>query len=62
MNYLIKIKLSKYKNNKHFHEYINKSFIAGRSIRSIISTRWIFKKYHSSICLIGQDKIDLIKN
>ena len=62
MNYLIKIKLSNYKNNKHFHEYINKSFIAGESIRSIISTRWIFKKYHSSICLIGnQDKIDLIK-
>lgn len=62
MNYLIKIKLSKHNNNKHFQEYTNKSFIAGESIRSIISTRWIFKKYHSSICLIGnQDKIDLIK-
>lgn len=61
INLLVRAKLSHH-NNSHYYDYINNSFIAGESIRSIISTRWIFKKYQSSICLIGnEDKINLIK-
>ena len=62
LNFLVKTKLYNNKSHHHYHDYVNNSFVAGESIRSIISTRWIFKKYQSSIGLIGnEDKINLIK-